>query len=147
MKTIHIGIDLGTTNSAIASFDGEAVAVIPNSLGENLTPSIVRIDSRGSLMVGRQAAMYLETDPTNTKAEFKRLMGTDIAIDFPSSGLSLLPEELSARCHHVASFRCNSDTLGFAPRAAVISTPALSNFHRITLPHGQAGLPAWRRFS
>ena len=124
MKTIHIGIDLGTTNSAIASFDGEAVSVIPNSFGENLTPSIVRIDRRGNLMVGRQAARYLETDPANTRSEFKRLMGTDVATGFAASGLSLLAEELSARV--IMSLLSDaSDALGFTPRAAVISTPAL----------------------
>ena len=42
-----VGIDLGTTNSVLATFDGEQVSVIPNGLGENLTPSVVRLDARG----------------------------------------------------------------------------------------------------
>lgn len=138
MKTIHIGIDLGTSNSTIASFDGEAVSVIPNSLGENLTPSIVRIDRRGNFLVGRQAAGYLETDPANTRAEFKRLMGTEVATVFSSSGLSLLAEELSARV--IMSLLSDaSDALGFTPRAAVISTPAL-----FELPQNHATMRAGR---
>ncbi len=138
METIHIGIDLGTTNSTVASFDGEAVSVIPNSLGENLTPSIVRIDRRGNPMVGRLAARYLETDPANTRAEFKRLMGTDITTVFTSSGLSLLAEDLSARV--IMSLLSDaSDALGFTPRAAVISTPAL-----FELPQNHATMRAGR---
>ena len=124
MNTIHVGIDLGTTNSTIACFDGEAVSVIPNSFGENLTPSVVRVDRRGNFVIGRQAARYLESDPANTRGEFKRLMGTDVALSFASSGLSLLPEELSARIL-VSLLSDASDSLGFAPRSAVISTPAL----------------------
>lgn len=138
MKNIHIGIDLGTTNSTIASFDGEAVSVIPNSLGENLTPSIVRIDRHGNFMVGRHAARYLETDPANTRSEFKRLMGTEVATGFTSSGLSLLAEELSARV--IMSLLSDaSDALGFTPRTAVVSTPAL-----FELPQNHATMRAGR---
>jgi len=124
MKSIHIGIDLGTTNSTIASFDGETVSVLPNCFGENLTPSVVRVDSRGSVTVGRQAGRYLETDPANTRREFKRLMGTDVGITFPGSGTSMLPEELSARI--ISSLLSDAaDAIGYAPKSAVISTPAL----------------------
>jgi molecular chaperone DnaK len=124
MNNIHIGIDLGTTNSTIAFFDGQVVTVIPNSLGEHLTPSVVRIDSRGTVAVGRHARRYLDTDPANTRGEFKRLMGTDVGVAFASSGVSLLPEELSA--HVLTSLLSDAaDVLGFSPRSAVISTPAL----------------------
>lgn len=123
-STIHIGIDLGTTNSTIAAFDGEVLRVIPNSFGENLTPSVVRIDRRGGVTVGRQACRYLDSDPANTRCEFKRLMGTDVGLGFASSETSLLPEALSA--HVLASLLSDAaDALGFKPQAAVISTPAL----------------------
>jgi molecular chaperone DnaK len=65
---MFIGIDLGTTNSAVAVFDGEAVSVIPNPLGESLTPSVVRIDGRGGEAIGRKAFRALERDPANTRA-------------------------------------------------------------------------------
>ena len=45
---MFIGIDLGTSNSSLAVFDGDSVVVVPNSLGENLTPSVVRMDARGA---------------------------------------------------------------------------------------------------
>ncbi len=121
---MHVGIDLGTTNSVLATFDGTTVAVVPNALGENLTPSVVRIDGRGTLSVGRRAYRALETDPGNTRGEFKRLMGTEERIAFEAAGKSFLPEELSAQV--LRSLLGDAETaLGFRPAKAVISTPAL----------------------
>jgi molecular chaperone DnaK len=121
---LFIGIDLGTTNSALAAFDGETVSVIPNTLGETLTPSAVRLDGSGGVTVGRKARRFLESDPSNTRAEWKRLMGTGERLAFAASGRALLPEELSAQV--LGSLLADArDALGFAPRAAVISTPAL----------------------
>jgi molecular chaperone DnaK len=121
---MHVGIDLGTTNSVLATFDGTTVAVVPNALGENLTPSVVRLDGRGTVTVGRRAYRALETDPGNTRGEFKRLMGTEERLAFEAAGKSLLPEELSAEV--LRSLLADAETaLGFRPARAVISTPAL----------------------
>ena len=121
---LHVGIDLGTTNSAIAVFDGETVSVVPNAIGETLTPSVVRIDGRGGRTVGRRALPGLAGDPANTRGEFKRLMGTAERLRFEAAGAELLPEELSAAV--LTSLLADArDVLGFLPRAAVISTPAL----------------------
>jgi molecular chaperone DnaK len=121
---MHVGIDLGTTNSVLATFDGSALAVVPNALGEMLTPSVVRVDSRGSLLVGRRAFRFLETDPANTRSEFKRLMGTAERLRFEASGKTFLPEELSAQV--LTSLLADAEAaLGYRPAAAVISTPAL----------------------
>lgn len=121
---MHVGIDLGTTNSTLATFDGETIAVVPNALGENLTPSVVRIDARGGITVGRSARRSRDGDPGNTAAEFKRLMGTAERLRFDGASRSLLPEELAAEV--LRSLLADAhDALGFAPRAAVISTPAL----------------------
>ena len=121
---IHVGIDLGTSNSAIALFDGESVSVVANAAGETLTPSVVRIDGRGGRTVGRRAHRALDGDPANTRAEWKRLMGTAERLPFAAAGAALLPEELSAEV--IASLLADvRDAAGFTPRAAVISTPAL----------------------
>jgi molecular chaperone DnaK len=121
---MFIGIDLGTSNSTLAVFDGEAVTVVPNSLGETLTPSVVRVDGRGNVSVGRKAQRFLETDPGSLCLEFKRLMGTAEARRFAPAGRALLPEELSAQI--LSSLLGDArDALGFIPQAAVISTPAL----------------------
>jgi molecular chaperone DnaK len=121
---IHVGIDLGTSNSAIALFEGESVSVVTNAAGETLTPSVVRVDGRGRRTVGRRAHPGLETDPANTRGEWKRLMGTAERLSFEAAGAALLPEELSAEV--IASLMADvRDAAGFMPRAAVISTPAL----------------------
>ena len=90
---IHVGIDLGTSNSAIALFDGESVSVIANGAGETLTPSVVRIDARGGRTVGRRAHRALDGDPANTRAEWKRLMGTAERLPFVTPGLRLSIDE------------------------------------------------------
>jgi molecular chaperone DnaK len=121
---IHVGIDLGTSNSAIALYDGESVSVVGNASGETLTPSVVRIDARGGRTVGRRAQRALDGDPANTRAEWKRLMGTAERLPFEAASAALLPEELSAEV--IASLLADvRDAAGFLPRAAVISTPAL----------------------
>jgi molecular chaperone DnaK len=121
---IHVGIDLGTSNSAIALYDGESVSVVGNASGEILTPSVVRVDARGGRTVGRRAQRALDGDPANTRAEWKRLMGTAERLAFEAAGAALLPEELSAQV--IASLLADvRDAAGFLPRAAVISTPAL----------------------
>jgi molecular chaperone DnaK len=121
---IHVGIDLGTSNSAIALFDGEVVSVVANAAGETLTPSVVRIDARGGRTVGRRAQRALDGDPANTRGEWKRLMGTADRLPFEAAAAALLPEELSAAV--IASLLADvRDAAGFMPRAAVISTPAL----------------------
>ena len=72
-----IGIDLGTTNSLASVYTESGVKVIPNSLGNKLTPSVVGLDDEGKVIVGEVAKERLITHPERTAAEFKRTMGTD----------------------------------------------------------------------
>ena len=60
-RPLYVGIDLGTTNSAAAVFDGERVTLVRNAQGATLTPSVVRIDARGTVTVGARARRFLET--------------------------------------------------------------------------------------
>ena len=121
---LYVGIDLGTTNSTAAVFDGEKVTLIRNAQGATLTPSVVRIDGRGTVTVGARARRFLETDPQNTRSEFKRLMGTAQAIAFAAAKTSKKPEELAAEV--LRSLRADvKEHLGFVPARAVISVPAL----------------------
>ncbi len=120
----YVGIDLGTTNSAAAVFDGEQVTAVRNAQGASLTPSVVRIDGRGNITVGARARRYLERDAKNTRGEFKRLMGTSQDLAFASADITRKPEELSAEV--LKSLRKDiEDQFGFAPQRAVISVPAL----------------------
>ncbi len=121
---LYVGIDLGTTNSAAAVFDGEAVSVIRNAQGGTVTPSVVRLDKQGRVTVGTRARRFIEQDAANTATEFKRLMGTGKGIDFPASGLAKKPEELSAEI--LKALRQDiTDQLGAQIERAVISVPAL----------------------
>src|SRR4051812_21843077 len=95
-RATYLGIDLGTTNSAAAVFDGERVSIVRTAQGGTLTPSVVRIDAKGAITVGSRARRFLETDAQNTRAEFKRLMGTAGGIEFPAAKVSRRPEELAA---------------------------------------------------
>ncbi|WHI49983.1 molecular chaperone HscC [Microbulbifer sp. MLAF003] len=72
-----IGIDLGTTNSACGVLTDDGVKLVPNRLGETLTPSVVSLDEAGKLVVGKTAKERLINHSDTTVAAFKRLMGTD----------------------------------------------------------------------
>jgi molecular chaperone DnaK len=124
MPPVHLGIDLGTTNSTAAAFDGSELTLIRNAHGATLTPSVVRIDARGVVTVGARARRFLDTDPDNTRGEFKRLMGTAQAIRFPAAGVDRRPEELAAEV--LRALRSDvREQLGFLPERAVVSVPAL----------------------
>ena len=90
-----IGIDLGTTNSAVAVMEGGSPAIIPNSEGNRTTPSIVAFTKDGERLVGETAKRQAITNPDRTISSIKREMGTDyktVEID----GKKYSPEEISA---------------------------------------------------
>jgi len=94
--TIDFGIDLGTTNSTIAVLKGTGTEVFKNNKSQEYTPSVVWIDGKGGVHTGQQAKNRLKDADPDTKAEFKRQMGTSQLLDFPSSGKKMSPEQLSA---------------------------------------------------
>jgi molecular chaperone DnaK len=118
--TIDFGIDLGTTNSSIAVMNDGHVQVIRNADGAEVTPSAVKVGAHGSVVVGRRAKQVLELDPENTRAEFKRVMGTTEEWLFPKSGRKLGPEALSAEV--LKSLRADArDQLGEEVQAAAVA--------------------------
>ncbi len=94
--TVDFGIDLGTTNSAIALMEHGQVKVLKNFKQSEITPSVVRIDEKGGIIVGQSAYSRLYVDSQNTFSAFKLLMGTRQTKTFVRSGRVLKPEELSA---------------------------------------------------
>jgi molecular chaperone DnaK len=123
-RPLYVGFDLGTTNSAAAVFDGEQISLIRNAQGSALTPSVVRIDSKGRTTIGTRARRFLESEPENTHTEFKRLMGTGKPLHFPGAGLTRLPEELAAQI--LGALRADvRDQIGVMPVQAVVTVPAL----------------------
>jgi molecular chaperone HscC len=88
-----IGIDLGTTNSLAARLTEDGPAVIPNALGEALTPSVVGLDHDDKLLVGRAAKELQVIEPDRCAALFKRYMGSDWTVTLGKRTFN--PEELS----------------------------------------------------
>ena len=124
--TIDFGIDLGTTNSAIAVLDGVNTQIVKNNDDKDITPSAVYIKKSGEVSVGDRAKNMLERDNLcdNAFVEFKRRMGSDFEYVFPASGLRKRPEDLSAEV--LKSLRGDvSQRLGEDVKAAVITIPAM----------------------
>ncbi|WP_420231330.1 Hsp70 family protein [Pseudomonas sp. ABY48] len=116
-----LGIDLGTTNSLIAIWQGDRAQLIPNALGEVLTPSVVSLDDDDSILVGKAARARLTTHPERTVAAFKRFIGTEKK--FELGGRQFSPEELSALL--LGSLKQDAeDWLGHPVSEAVIGVPA-----------------------
>ena len=119
-----VGIDLGTTYSVVAVWEGEHSRIIPNALGHDLTPSVVGIDENGDILVGLPARERLISHPLQTVAEFKRYMGTER--QFGLGKLSLHPEDLSSLV--LKALKADAEAfLGEPVEEAIISVPAYFN--------------------
>ncbi|RNB86172.1 molecular chaperone HscC [Brevibacillus panacihumi] len=119
-----IGIDLGTTNSLVAYWDKDQAVIIPNVLGEHLTPSIVSVDENGSILVGRIAQERLITHPHLTASTFKRFMGTEKK--YTLGAHTFTPAELSSFILKALKEDAEAH-LGVEVTEAVISVPAYFN--------------------
>ena len=89
-----IGIDLGTTNSAVAVVEGEKVRVIENSEGARTTPSIVAYLENGEVLVGAPAKRQAVTNPANTLFAIKRLIGRRYDDKEVQKDISLMPYKI-----------------------------------------------------
>lgn len=115
-----VGIDLGTTNSLIGTFENGKSVLFPNSAGELLTPSVVSFDESG-VIVGQAAKDRLVTHPDRSVASFKRWMGT--ARETRLGDQSFRPEELSSFVLRSLMADAEAAT-GEKVKEAVISVPA-----------------------
>jgi len=121
---VTIGIDLGTTNSLVSYWNGERPELIPNALGDNLTPSVVSLDDKGQVYVGEIARQRLVSHPELSAANFKRKMGSKAQIQLGKKFYS--PEELSGLV--LKQLKQDAETvLGETISSAVISVPAYFN--------------------
>ena len=141
--TIDYGIDLGTTNSAIAVLKGVATEIIKNNADGDITPSAVSIDKKGALQVGQRARNRGIDAPEDAYMEFKRRMGSDHIYQFRSSGQSRSPEELSAEV--LKSLRADvQQRVGELIEAAVITVPAAFELHQCEATRRAAQLAGFR---
>ncbi|HEY8284785.1 MAG TPA: molecular chaperone DnaK [Chloroflexota bacterium] len=119
-----VGIDLGTTNSVIATVDGGERIVIPNVEGSRLTPSVVAFTKKGERLVGQLAKRQAVVNPERTLMSIKRLMGTNqrIVID----DREYTPQEISAII--LQKLKRDAEVfLGEEVTAAVVTVPAYFN--------------------
>ena len=116
-----IGIDLGTTNSCVAVFEGSEPVVIPNPEGARTTPSVVAFSKSGERMVGQVAKRQAITNPDRTISSIKRQMGSNykVAID----GKNYTPQEISAMI--LQKMKADAEAYLSTPvTQAVITVPA-----------------------
>ncbi|NNM62136.1 MAG: molecular chaperone DnaK [Steroidobacteraceae bacterium] len=143
-----IGIDLGTTNSCVAIMEGGKPKVIENSEGDRTTPSIVAFTKDGEVLVGQSAKRQAVTNPQNTVAAVKRLIGRKFTDDVVKKDMSMVsykvvkadngdawvavqdkkmaPPEVSARVL-MKMKKTAEDYLGETVTEAVITVPAYFN--------------------
>lgn len=116
-----IGIDLGTTNSCVAVYEGSEPIVIPNPEGARTTPSVVAFSKTGERMVGQVAKRQAITNPDRTIISIKREMGT--ANKRTVDGKSYTPQEISAMI--LQKLKADAEAyLGTTVSQAVITVPA-----------------------
>lgn len=123
----YIGIDLGTTNSAICSYDGKNVRIWKSPEQNDVTPSAIYVDRRGNRYYGRKAYNQAPYNPTNSATLFKRFMGTSTKIELEASHLSLTPEECSAEILKVLYGYLPEEIRNDPETATVITVPAAFN--------------------
>ena len=116
-----IGIDLGTTNSCVAVFEGSEPIVIPNPEGSRTTPSVVAVSKTGERMVGQVAKRQAITNPDRTVISIKREMGSAKKTNI--DGKSYTPQEISAMI--LQKLKADAESyLGTTVTEAVITVPA-----------------------
>ena len=121
MGSAVIGIDLGTTNSCVATIEGGKAAVIPNSEGSRTTPSVVAFTKDGERLVGVTAKRQAVTNSERTIISVKREMGSDWSKDIDEDNYT--PQEISAFV--LQKMKADAEEyLGIEVKQAVVTCPA-----------------------
>jgi molecular chaperone DnaK len=120
--TRAVGIDLGTTNSAVAVLEGGEPTVVPNAEGQRITPSVVGFSKTGEIVVGEVAKRQAITNPDRTVRSIKRQMGhKDWSLDV--DGKKWTPQEISAQI--LGKLKRDAESyLGDKVTQAVVTVPA-----------------------
>ncbi len=116
-----IGIDLGTTFSAVAVMEGGKATIIPNAEGKRITPSVVSITDDGEILAGETARNQAIVNPQNTVRSIKRHMGEDFKVTIHGKDYS--PQQISAMI--LQKLKKDAEAyLGQKMAKAVITVPA-----------------------
>lgn len=122
-----VGIDLGTTNSAICSYDGSETRIWKSPEQNDVTPSAIYIDRRGNKYVGKRAYDSAPHSPDNSAMLFKRVMGTSTPIQLSAVNLTKTPEECSAEVLKVLFGYLSEEIRNDPDTGTVITVPAAFN--------------------
>ncbi|MGN1021818.1 MAG: Hsp70 family protein [Aristaeellaceae bacterium] len=121
----YVGIDLGTTNSVICTFDGHSTTVWKSPEMSDVTPSVIYIDRRGNRFYGRRAYDMAPLNDKNAASLFKRYLGTNMK--FTLQGQEMTPEECSAEILKVLFGYLPPEIASDPETATVITVPAAFN--------------------
>ena len=122
-----VGIDLGTTNSAICSYDGSETRILRSPERNDVTPSAIYIDRLGRKLVGQRAYNAAPRSPNNAATGFKRFMGTGTPVKLPGAGITLTPEECSAEVLKALFGYLREEVRNDPDTGTVITVPAAFN--------------------
>jgi molecular chaperone DnaK len=123
----YIGIDLGTTNSAICSYDGESVRLYKSPEQNDVTPSAIFIDRRGNKYLGKRAYDNAAKNPDNAATKFKRMMGTSTPVKMGAVNITMTPEECSAEILKLCFGYLPEEIRNSEETGTVITVPAAFN--------------------
>jgi molecular chaperone DnaK len=123
---MHLGIDLGTSNSAIFGYDSTGLRLFKSVKGADVLPSALLIDRRGGLHVGETAYEQLAYSPDRVAKGFKRLMGTS-SNAFPAPDPSMSPEQASSEIIKALVGQARLAAGDFNPEGTVVTIPAAFN--------------------
>ena len=123
----YVGIDLGTTNSAICSYDGDETRIWKSPEQNDVTPSVIYIDRRGNKYVGKRAYDSAPHSPDYAAMLFKRLMGTSTPIKLSAVDIAMSPEECSSEILRVLFGYLPEELRNDPDVGTVITVPAAFN--------------------
>jgi molecular chaperone DnaK len=123
----YIGIDLGTTNSAICSYDGETVRLYKSPGQNDVTPSAIFIDRRGNKYLGQRAYDSAAKNPDNAATKFKRMMGTSTPVKLAAVNITMTPEECSSEILKLCFGYLPEEIRNSGSTGTVITVPAAFN--------------------
>ncbi len=124
---MYLGIDLGTSNSAIAGNRDSDLRIYKTSDGTDVLPSVIYIDKRGHKFVGTRAYEHAFRSPQNVAQGFKTLMGTKTPLELPGADTTLTPEEASAEIIKTLYGQAATEAGVTEVEGAIITIPAAFN--------------------
>ena len=124
---MYLGIDLGTSNSAVAGSAGASLRLFKTSDGADVLPSVIYVDKRGYRLYGKRAYEQTMMSPDNVAKGFKRLMGTSTGFTFRASGQTMTPEECSAEILRQLVGQAVSESGVSEIEGAAVTIPAAFN--------------------